>query len=407
MKAFILAAGESTRLRPLTAYTPKPLLKVAGKPFLQHTIDALKGAGIKDIIILVGWRNERLREYFGDGKRFGVRITYEEQVERLGTAHAVSFAKSFVDDEFLCLNGDIVVGTSLLRKLLEFYDDSKENVMTLVEVENPERYGVVEVENGIVMDIKEKPTVQENKLINAGIYIFNSKIFDAINRTEKSARGEYEITDSLRLLIKEGVRAFITDEFWADIGFPWDLLRANEIFLRDVKSDIKGKVESFATIEGNLVLGENSIVRNGAYIKGNVIIGENCDIGPNCLIRGYTSIGDNCKVGNAVEVKNSIIMDNTKIPHHNYVGDSIIGENCNLGSGTKVANLRLDERELRIIIKGKKVDTGRRKLGVIMGDNVKTGINSSIDVGTIIGENSLIGPNAIVKGCIAPNSRVY
>jgi bifunctional UDP-N-acetylglucosamine pyrophosphorylase/glucosamine-1-phosphate N-acetyltransferase len=158
---------------------------------------------------------------------------------------------------------------------------------------------------------------------------------------------------------------------------------------------------------GNVKIGKGTIIKNGSYIVGPVVIGENSDIGPNCLIRPSTTIGNKCKVGNAVEIKNSILMDNSNVPHHNYVGDSIIGSNCNLGSGTKVANLRLDDKNIKAVVKGEIVDTGRRKLGVIMGDNVKTGINSTINMGTIIGENTFIGPGAIVKGTIAPNSVIY
>jgi bifunctional UDP-N-acetylglucosamine pyrophosphorylase/glucosamine-1-phosphate N-acetyltransferase len=153
-------------------------------------------------------------------------------------------------------------------------------------------------------------------------------------------------------------------------------------------------------------MGKGTILRSGTYIQGSVIIGENCDIGPNSYIRGVTTIGDNCRIGNAVEVKNSIVMHNTNIPHHNYVGDSILGENCNLGSGTKVANLRLDEGPISVVIKGETINTGRRKLGVIMGNDVKTGINSMINIGTIIGEYTEIGPGAIASGYIAPRSRI-
>jgi bifunctional UDP-N-acetylglucosamine pyrophosphorylase/glucosamine-1-phosphate N-acetyltransferase len=140
---------------------------------------------------------------------------------------------------------------------------------------------------------------------------------------------------------------------------------------------------------------------------GPAIIGKDCTIGPNAYIRPSTSIGDGCKVGNSVEVKNSIIMDGTKVPHLSYVGDSVIGERCNLGAGTKIANLRLDEKEVMVVVNGKKTGSGRRKLGAIIGDDVKTGINATIDVGTIIGENSFIGMGALAKGTIAPGSKVF
>jgi NDP-sugar pyrophosphorylase family protein len=155
-------------------------------------------------------------------------------------------------------------------------------------------------------------------------------------------------------------------------------------------------------MKGKVSIGQYTVVRSGSYIVGPVIIGQDCAIGPNCYIRPYTSIGDGCHIGSAVEVKNSIIMKDSKIPHHNYVGDSIIGEECNFGAGTKIANLRFDKKNIRIA----GIDTKRRKLGAIIGDRVETGINAGINVGSIIGNNTQIGPGAIVSGVISPDSRL-
>ena len=156
-------------------------------------------------------------------------------------------------------------------------------------------------------------------------------------------------------------------------------------------------------MKGLVSIGENTVVRSGSYIVGPTIIGRNCDIGPNCYIRASTSIGDDCHIGTAVEVKNSIIMKGTKIPHHNYVGDSVIGEECNLGAGTKIANLKIDKGN--IVVTG--IDTKRRKLGAIIGDRVQTGINTSINVGCIIGNDVRIGPGALAHGVISPHSRRF
>ena len=164
-----------------------------------------------------------------------------------------------------------------------------------------------------------------------------------------------------------------------------------------------GEVEPGATLKGPVSIGKNTLVKSGSYIEGPVIIGEDCRIGPNCYIRPCTTIGNGCHIGAAVELKNSIIMNHTDVPHLNYIGDSVIGEGCNFGAGTKVANLRLDKKN--ILVSG--IDTKRRKLGAIVGDNVQTGINTSINVGTVIGSNSFIGPGAVVKGNISPDSRIY
>jgi len=156
-------------------------------------------------------------------------------------------------------------------------------------------------------------------------------------------------------------------------------------------------------MKGPVAIGKNTVVRSGSYIIGPAIIGENCDIGPNCYIRPCTAIGDNCHIGNAVGVKNCIVMKKSNLPHHNYAGDSVIGEGCNFGAGTKIANLRLDKKV--VWVEG--IDTGRRKLGAIIGDMVETGINASINVGSMIGNHTFIGPGAVASGVISPESRIF
>jgi UDP-N-acetylglucosamine diphosphorylase/glucosamine-1-phosphate N-acetyltransferase len=408
VKGYILAAGEGTRMRPLTANIPKPLLPVAGRPFLEHNIESLKESGIKDIIMLVGWRAQRIREHFGDGKEFGVKIEYVEQKERLGTAHAIGMIRDKVDSPFFCLYGDVVLTRESVRGIVEHHKKVKGSVMALTTVEDPKRYGVIMVRDGVVMGISEKPEVPETNTVNAGAYLLDPSIFDAIAETKKSPRGEYEITDAFRTVMsKDHLYAYVIGGDWIDVARPWDLLEANRILMQGLRTDIRGDVSDKATVVGNIQVGKDSRILPGSYIVGPVIIGEGCEIGPNAYIRPSTSIGDGCKVGSAVEVKNSIVMDGTKVPHLSYVGDSVIGERCNLGAGTKVANLRLDEREVQVVIDGRRTGSGRRKLGVIMGDDVKTGINATIDVGSVIGEGTMVGMGAVARGTIAPKSRIF
>jgi bifunctional UDP-N-acetylglucosamine pyrophosphorylase/glucosamine-1-phosphate N-acetyltransferase len=192
-------------------------------------------------------------------------------------------------------------------------------------------------------------------------------------------------------------------KYWLDLSYPWDLLAANEALLAGIESEKRGVLEENVVLKGAVSIGKGTVVRSGSYIVGPVIIGEGCEIGPNCYIRPATSVGDGCHIGAAVEVKNSIIMRGSKLPNHNYVGDSVIGEHCNLGAGTKIANLRLDKKN----IQAAGMDTGRRKLGAIIGDRVETGINSSINVGCIIGNNTSIGPGAVVSGVVLPGSKIF
>lgn len=404
MKAIILTAGEGTRMRPLTTTRPKTMLITGGKPLIQYNIESLRDAGIKDITLVVGYKKEVIEDYFGDGSEYGVNITYAVQEGQLGTAHAIGSAEEYIDESFIVLNGDIIVSYDLIRNLIEKYATRTSNnvkaVLTLIEVDDPSSYGIVSTENGKITEIIEKPSVEDapSNLANAGIYLFSPEIFDAIRKTELSKRGEYEITDSLDIELSEGweILGLISNEKWMDVGRPWELLECNQDFLEKMDDSIEGEIEDNVTIHGPVHLSKGSIIRSGCYIQGPVFIGENCDVGPNTYLRPYACLCNDVDVGNAVEIKNSIIMDGTNVNHLSYVGDSVIGVNCNLGAGTNLANLRFDDKHVQVTVKGNRIDSGRRKLGAIFGDDVKTGINTSVNPGVKIGNGSFINAGCVL-----------
>ena len=400
MKCVILAAGEGKRMHPLTYTRPKVMLPIANKPLLEWNLINAIDAGINEFVFVVSYKSEMVRNYFGDGEKWKVKIEYVNQGTPKGTAHAISVVEKFVD-EFVVLCGDTIFGKEDIKNIIK-----KKNSMGLFKVENPKEYGIVETKKDKIIKIYEKMQEPFTNIINAGIYHFSKDIFNYIRKTKKSIRGEYEITDTLNMMAKkEGIHSVMLKQ-WRDVVYPWHLLDANEEILKKIDKKIDGIIEKNATIKGKVIIGKNTTVMNGSYIEGPVVIGENCKIGPNCYIRSYTSIGDGCHIGNACEVKNSIVMNHSNVPHQNYVGDSVIGENCNLGSGCKVANLRLDKKDISVFLNNQKIDTKRRKLGVIMGDNVQTGINSMINVGTMIGDNVFVGFGSTVKGRIEPNSKI-
>lgn len=411
LKAIILSAGEGSRMRPLTLTKPKTMLPVAGKPIIQYNIESLRDNGITDILLIVRYKEEIVRNYFGDGSDFGVNISYKTQKDFLGTANAISYGEDFIDDSIIVLNGDIILDDEIIHEIIKKYNYlSPDTLMLLTEVEDPSTFGVVEIENGNIKNIVEKPKREEapSNLVNAGIYIFNKDIFDKIRETEISERGEYEITDSVSLQIEDNktVIGHKTSKDWIDVGRPWELIEVNEELIGKLKTEIKGTVEAGAVIHGEVFLDEGSVIKAGVYIEGNVYIGKNCDIGPNSYIRGNTYFGDNVHVGNAVEIKNSIIMENTNVSHLSYVGDSVIGSNCNIAAGTNIANLRFDNATIKTKIKNQKIDSGRRKLGAIIGDSVKTGINSSFSPGVKVGHNSTIGSGVLLYEDLPSDTRV-
>ncbi|MBN1503163.1 NTP transferase domain-containing protein [Candidatus Woesearchaeota archaeon] len=391
MQAIILAAGKSTRTYPLTLTRPKPLLTVAGKTLLEHNLEQLNGI-VDEVIIVVGYFKEQIFKKIGN-KYNKLKVKYVEQKKQEGTAQALRLTKHIVKGTFLVLNGDDLYCAEDIQRAAK-----KKYCVLVKEVDNPSNFGVCKIDGKLVKEIVEKPTKQVSNLAATGLYVLGPDIFNL--KLSKSQRAEFELPSLINELIDQGTEMSFEKvmSYWMPIVYPWDLLDANSHLLHHItESELYGKIGTNVTIDGNLVLGEGSELLNGVYIEGNVIIGDFCKIGPNCYIRGNTTIGERCHIGQAVEIKNSIIMDNSKIPHLSYVGDSVIGSDVNLGAGTITANLRHDNGNIKSMVKGKLIDTGRRKLGAIIGDNVHTGINTSIYPGRKIWPNQSTPPSEVVK----------
>jgi bifunctional UDP-N-acetylglucosamine pyrophosphorylase/glucosamine-1-phosphate N-acetyltransferase len=410
MKAVILAAGEGTRLKPITLNRPKPLIRINGKTILEHTISILKNLEITEIIVITNYREKDIKEYFNDGKKHGVKIQYKKQEKINGTAFAVNLVEPIIEDDFILIYGDLLFNSAVIKKIINlFKTKNADAVLAVTPVDNPEKYGIVELDKEKrIKKIIEKPKNNiSSNLANTGIYVLTKDIFKKIKKIKKSKRGEYELTDAIKLMINEKkkvIAELIEKENWIDIANPWDLLEANSWILQKQKRKIYGTIEEGAHIIGSVTISKNTRIRSGAYIEGPAFIDEDTEIGPNCYIRPYTSIGKKVRIGNAVEIKNSIIMDKTHVGHLSYVGDSIICERCNLGAGTIIANYRFDSKSVKMKVKNKIINTKRRKLGAILGDDVKTGIHAVLLPGVKVGNKSWIGVKYIVDRDIAENT---
>jgi UDP-N-acetylglucosamine diphosphorylase/glucosamine-1-phosphate N-acetyltransferase len=411
MKAVLLAAGAGERLMPITATRPKHLIKVGGKPILQFCLEAVKKAGISEAVIVTHYMGESIRSFFGDGTELGLKLSYVEQKEILGTGNAAEVAEPHVDGDFVLIYGDLLFGQDAVKQVLsQFRPGKTAAVMAVVPVDRPENYGIIEQDaEGKVKRLVEKPAAGKapSNLANAGIYAFSKEVFDKIKKTQASVRGEWELTDAITMLAQEGktvLAAQLSKDDWFDVGRPWDLLDANVWALKRIEHKVLGTVEQGAHLIGPVTVAESARVRSGAYIEGPVFIDEEADVGPNCYIRSGTSLGKKVRVGNGCEIKNSILMDGTHAGHLSYVGDSILGEKCNLGAGTIMANYRFDAGSIRMMVKDKVVDTGRRKLGAVLGDNVKTGIKSLFMPGVKVGTNSWVGANFMVERDLPANT---
>ena len=398
MQCVVLAAGEGKRMRPLTATRPKVMIPLANRPMTDHLVCAARDAGITEFILVVGYQEQEVRDYFGNGSDLGVDIRYVTQRRQKGTADALRAAEDYISGPFLLLNGDMILRSRDIAAIIG--EDAP--CMGIFHSDHPEDFGVVTVEGDRVTDLEEKSGAPRSNLINAGVYLFSPAIFSALRSVGPSPRGELELTDALADLIPEGNLRAHTLSFWLDAGYPWDLLDANAILLDDVEPTTQGTIEEGVSLTGRVSIGAGSVIKSGTCIEGPCIIGEECRIGPHAYIRGATSIGDRCHIGHSTEIKNSIIMHDTNIPHFNYIGDSIIGSDCNFGAGTKVANLRHDHGT--VVIRG--INTRRVKMGAVIGDGVRFGINCSVNVGTVVGSRVSVAPHSAVEGWIEEDTTV-
>ena len=398
MECVVIAAGEGKRMRPLTAKRPKVMLPLANRPMMEHLILAARDAGITEFVFVVGYGEREIRGHFGDGSAFGIHIRYASQRQQRGTADALRSAHDLVTGPFILLNGDMILKSTDIAGLCT----CRAPCMSISTTDHPEDYGVVMVEHDRVTALEEKSKQPKSSMINAGAYLFSPDIFDAVDRVQTSSRGELELTDALLEYISDKTLTAYPLSYWMDVGNPWDMLDANLTLMDTLPSELKGTVEDGVSLRGGVVIGEGTVVKSGTCIEGPCIIGRNCRIGPHAYIRGATSIGDDCHIGHCTELKNSIIMKGTKIPHFNYIGDSIIGSACNFGAGTKIANLRHDHATIRVCGK----ETRRKKFGAIIGDGVQFGINCSINAGTMIGSNARFAPGSYVTGCIGENASI-
>ena len=385
MQTVILAAGQGTRMRPLTAQTAKPMLPVADRPLAAHVADAAVDAGASELLVVVGYQAGDVRAYFGDSYR-GVPVTVARQERQRGTADAVRAAREHLDGAFAVLNGDNLYSPEAIADLFE-----RGPALAATTVGDPTSYGVVSVTDGRVTGIVEKPTDPPSSLANAGGYVFPAAARDWLAVPE-SERGEREITDVVERVIAECDLSLVRVEQWLDVGRPWELLEANEWKLGDLTRNLDGEIADDATLRGSVVVERGATVEPGVVIEGPALVRAGAHVGPNAYVRGRTLLGTDVEVGHSVEIKNSVVMAETSVPHLSYVGDSVLGRSVNLGASTTVANLRHDDDPVRMTVKGERVSTGRRKFGVVVGDGAKTGIDTSLNAGVVLGAGARTEP---------------
>lgn len=391
MRGVVLAAGRGSRMMPLTHRRPKVLLPAGGDLLVASALEGLAAAGIEDVTVVVGYQAKGVREALGDGSRWGLDLDYALQDPPEGTGDAVACAGPFEED-VLVVNGDVLVPPGGVARVAE----AGGWAVGAAAVDDPSAYGVLETRGGELVGLREKPDDPGGDRVNAGVYRIPEGAAGGLGELPASERGEVELTDALVGAASRPPRPEVVPlEGWLDVGRPWDLLAAAEARLPG-EGRVEGEVEAGATLRGPVVVEEGARVRDGAYLEGPCHVGPGCDVGPNCYVRPHTVLEGDNRVGNAVEVKNSVLLEGATVGHHAYVGDSVLGDDVNLGAGTKVANLRHDGGNVRVRTGDEVVDSGRRKLGVVLGPEAKTGINSSLNVGVILGPGGTTLPGETV-----------
>ena len=313
IKGLILSGGSGTRLRPITHTYAKQLVPVANKPVLFYGIEALVEAGVTDIgIIIAPHTGDEVREAVGDGSVFGAKVTYIEQAEPAGLAHAVLTAEDFLDgSSFVMYLGDNLLRDGVPGLVERFRAETPDAMILLTRVEDPTAFGVAELDEGRVVHLVEKPENPPSDMALVGVYLFSPAIFDAAKKLEPSERGELEITEAIQTLIDDGceVRSEVVNGWWKDTGQLADMLEANRLVLEDIETRLDGQVEN-SKVEGRVILEEGAVLRD-SLVRGPAVIGRGAVI-EGAYIGPYTSIGDQVRVVNS-EIEHSILLAGSSV----------------------------------------------------------------------------------------------
>lgn len=331
MKALVLSGGKGTRLYPLTYTSAKQLIPVANKPVLFRVIEAIVKAGITDIGIIVGDTAEEVKNAVEDGSRWGAQVTYIPQEAPLGLAHAVKIAQDFLGDErFVMFLGDNVIEGGIASLVRQFEESDYNCQIVLTHVEHPEQYGVAELKDGRIVRLVEKPRQPPSNLALVGIYMFDCKVFEAVNNIRPSWRGELEITDAIQYLVDKGYKVYpyIHEGWWIDTGAPGDILEANSLILYELEPCIEGYVDRDSQVNGRVVVEKGAEIIN-SVIRGPAIIGEESRI-VNSYIGPFTSIYHHVLIQDS-EIEHSIVLENSRIIDIDQrIEDSLIGRNVEI-----------------------------------------------------------------------------
>ena len=379
MQAVILAAGEGKRVRPLTRSRPKAMIPVANRPIIEYVIEALLKNGIRDIVVVVGYRKELVTRFLN---QLDIPIEVVVQTKQLGTAHALLCAESKISGDFLVLPGDNYIDPKSIAHIKDI-----PNAMLVKEHPNPSNFGVVMLEDGYVTRIIEKPEHAPSFMVSTGIYSLKKDFFSKIHGND--------ITDVISMMIDEGeqIQAIPAGD-WQDAIFAWDLIRMNRHLLSTLLPAKEGTASRQTIVQGAVRIGKGTTIGPNTFITGPVFIGNDCTIGPNCCIMPNTSIGSRVTIEPFTSIGNTLIMDDSMIGSHSLIKDAVLGERCTLADHTSASPVKgILEIEGCVT---------RSEFGAIFGDNVKGG-SFSLYHNCVIGNNVTIEEQGCLKSRNIPD----
>lgn len=391
MKAVILAAGEGARMGPFTASEPKVMIPVGNKPILAYVVEALVENGVRDLVVVVGYRRERIQSFLEDGGRLGAHVEYAVQGKQLGTMHGLWEARNLVRGPFLVVNGSNLLDAGAVRDLLDAGDGPS---LLIAESEAPEKYGVVSVSGQYVEKIVEKPRHPEGNLVNTGMYALDPSSFPLMESLINE--GHYDLPTLVSALAaKSRVRAVRTKGTWLDALYPWDLLKLNAHVLNETGDLQSGTIEKDVTLRGPVSIGDGSRIRSGTYVLGPAVIGKGCEIGPSVVVYPSTSLGDNVRVQAFTAIANSILMDDVAVGPHSHIANSVLGSGVRVASNLMASSGRAEaqiEGEWHVV----------EPLGALIGEDTELRDGVVVEPGAVVGARCRIGSLSRVRGTV-PN----
>jgi len=390
LKALILSAFGGENLFPFTSSRPKAMLPIANTNFLESTLIKIKDTGIKDVVIVIGKFGEQIVDHFGTGERIGLTIQYVRQDKPTGIRDAILMTKSFFDDEyFMLVYPDSCSSGNIFTNVLDIFSSSGKPVAAITHTNRTEDFGTVFLNTDLsIKKVVEKPSKKEiANYVLSGAFILPKSFFEILS--------EMEMDESLNSLVSSsGLLSAIWEQGWLDPQWPWELLNANKMLMDnwnvanvDTSVQLRGSIQ----FRGPVVIERNVIIENGTSISGPCFIGKDSYVGNGVLIRPYTSIGPNSVIGFGVELKNCILMGNSRVGRLSFIGDSVVGEKTEFGSGTMTLN-QAQEKSVRVLMPSGIEDTGSDKLGALIGDSCKIGASNTFASGTILPAESTVPP---------------